>query len=791
MRRAAGAAGELGGAFEKTPFATLARDIHTAVGQLALFAEQAQATGANVTALGSGVRAFVQDELGRVVQVPPFQLRVDFSDALARVRSFLAQVDVLLRQFGSRPPPELVQLRQALENAIRQATDALPAVADELGRRLSADVVDPLQRALNAALGQPPVRFQGITQALKDAAANYAEASRAFELAQLRGNQDEIRRSEERLRSAQEALNRVRIRFLEFLNQAVQRPETEPGFLSTDEARAALEALDQLAEQLRVHFQALPPLVSQLATALQRVGAAAGSILRVADALGVLGEGARQALAAVEQLAVAAGQVAAGDIFGGALGLFEGAVNFLGGILGGGGQDEALRREIAENTIALREATNAFKGLSNQAAHLGDVARALSSHDVQGLLLTTFGGGLRLPAEFARLEDALKEFGLSFEDLQASLKAQGLSLLDEHGRLTAQSLELLNRQLHQALIEVTQFGESLAAQRTKLDLLFRLEGATDTVDRLRQDRELLKQLFPDQAAILESFDLTTAAGQQAFRDFLLQMFHLFEEGFFTEHPEKLRGTIQDFESIAGDAADALNSLQRAANGAVAGLTNVPTGFKLAAERFKATLDEDADRLQKAFESGQHPFIGDPRRTEPVPVTIVSADLRTLGNLARLDSQDLRLLADTVRAPELGGTTATGTPVILAIQQALAQGLPRTPFAGGATGETPSVTDLLQQIATRTPDDLLDAVDRVTSAITGTGVPRIGEARPIAEVLATVLQQAAETRRGPVSIEIQVHAAPGQSAAEIGQAVLLAIRDKARDQGVDTRIFGLD
>lgn len=73
-----------------------------------------------------------------------------------------------------------------------------------------------------------------------------------------------------------------------------------------------------------------------------------------------------------------------------------------------------------------------------------------------------------------------------------------------------------------------------------------------------------------------------------------------KEGFFTAHPDQLKTTADQLAQIMGTTADDLNALGTSANAAVAGLLNVPTGFKLAAETFKATLDLEGDAAIKAF-----------------------------------------------------------------------------------------------------------------------------------------------------------------------------------------------
>jgi len=246
----------------------------------------------------------------------------------------------------------------------------------------------------------------------------------------------------------------------------------------------------------------------------------------------------------------------------------------------------------------LAQATLAFRGVNKNASLSASALAAVLDRNIQKEFADRFSGGVSLPSEFDGLQKDLGAFHLTIAELIAFAKSQGIELLDEKGKFVGDSFDRLAQKIGLTIAELTTFGNSVSGLGRFLTLQDQLLGKTSPLDTLERDCQQLEKLFPAQAAFLESLNLASEAGQQALKDFLLQMNQAFEDG--TIDVKTLNGSIDDFTTVAGDAAGALNALGDATNAAVAGMLNVPTGFKLAAAEFKAALDQDADALAKSL-----------------------------------------------------------------------------------------------------------------------------------------------------------------------------------------------
>jgi len=165
-----------------------------------------------------------------------------------------------------------------------------------------------------------------------------------------------------------------------------------------------------------------------------------------------------------------------------------------------------------------------------------------------------------------------------------------------------------------AIPALLKFAGTIAGQRDFLELQQQLAGATSPVDQLKVDQELLKQLLPNRTT---DFDLDSQAGRDAFRRELQADLEAFKNGI---DPSEVHGSLDDFKAIASDSANALNSFNDATNAAVNAMLNVPTGFKLASDRFKATLDQSADAFAKAGGAFSGAPRGNPFAPPPPAIT---------------------------------------------------------------------------------------------------------------------------------------------------------------------------
>jgi predicted nucleic acid-binding Zn-ribbon protein len=366
------------------------------------------------------------------------------------------------------------------------------------------------------------------------------------------------------------------------------------------EPTGLVDALDAVLPGDR-QLKAATTDAKKLATALNQIADVAVGLSRVVDGIQGISDAAKDAISVVAGLADATARIATGDVIGGSIQAFG---SLLGGLFGGG--DDAQLKATQANTDALAAATLAFKGIDKNAALSANLVAAVLDPAIQKQFNEVFGQGLQLPGRFKDLDAMLATFHTSVQEILQLAKANGIELLDEKGRLAGNGLDALAVKLQGTLAALSKFSDTVAGLGQFLTLQDQLQGKTSPLDTLQRDRQQLDKLFPDQKAFLDSLNLSTKAGQEALRKFLLDTNQAFEDG--TIDVTKLRGSIDDFTAVAGDSASALNALNDAATSAASSMLNVPTGFKLAADQFKAALDQDADRLTKSL-SGPNIQIG--------------------------------------------------------------------------------------------------------------------------------------------------------------------------------------
>lgn len=485
---------------------------------------------------------------------------------------------------------DLVALAQALPGLIGQGIDL-----DNIGlKENTAKFVEPLkfdfEQLRVAAVSLEPAFVRSFT-----AAADAADIARLrVEALKVAGaDPSDVQAAEAFARSLEDAARVAGQDLLRTLNEL-----GVPAELQADLWQLITQRIKQSNAALEEHRRKLERL-----NRIADEHAVAEGFIAATAAISGLSREEEEALQNLNKLAEGIRNIAAGDVIGGALQAFSA----IAGLLAGG--ESSRERLLRENNAALKELSTALRtAITDSALLAGTAAKAAVDPEVlrvarqAELLGRAFGAtekGLDL------LDDALAEAGLTFQDLQRFAQSQGLSLLDENGKLAADALAQLGDAAELFLQQITQFGDSISAQRQRLELESKLFGdGVDSIDRLKIDQNLLAQLLPSQADFIRSLDLSSQEGQDAYRKLLQETFRKLETNFFTDNPEELRGTIDDFIEIAGSSADALNELRGATDAAVASMTNVPQGFKIALARFNAQLDDATDaRLKEALIQG--------------------------------------------------------------------------------------------------------------------------------------------------------------------------------------------
>jgi hypothetical protein len=313
--------------------------------------------------------------------------------------------------------------------------------------------------------------------------------------------------------------------------------------------------------------------------------------------------GAGRALTTMIGLVAAAKEFSNALKAGDTLGQLQAAAGILGGFIGTlqglfGGGPSAQEIAIKQNTDALNALSANIRDLGSTSAGLETArraAQALSSAGLQGAI-----GGLSAFDQQAGIDFVnwqLAQFGLTLADLQKIAQQNGLTLLDQDGRLVAASFADLQKAIELTIASTNRFADSVDGTRQQLELAQKLGLPGAPRDQLGLDQQLLGQLLPSFKA---EIDKAFAQGPDAVRAELQKLFGLITQNFFVDNPAELKGSFTDLTNAIGDTADQINKLGGAANDAVTSLLNVPSGFKLAAAEFNATLDQAQDRLVKSL-----------------------------------------------------------------------------------------------------------------------------------------------------------------------------------------------
>lgn len=475
--------------------------------------------------------------------------------------------------------------------------------------------------------------------------------------------------------------------------------------------RAGLLAENEALKVQRALMAAIKSEGQGLADAFRAIGTAVSGIRDMAEAMGALSAGTKEALKGIQDvvkggaelaLSIPTGNVA--GIIGGGIAALGGAIGVLNGIFGSGNQNAELQKAITANTLAIEQSTEAFQGFSNNAGLQGNILAAINDPAVQKAFADTFaGGGLRLPGQTSNLDNLLKGFGVSLIQVENLLQHFGIDFTQ--GSAAAKiALQSLAEQTALAAEQLAKFAPTVSGQasflstQAKLAIPFTGPNAPSltAIQTLENQRQLLigeHGLFKDNPALvaqLSSLNLASPEGQAQFRKILQDLLQQFKDG--TIDIKTLNGSLSDFISIANSSADALNQLSTAATNAS---INIPAGFKLSAEVFKATLDTQADALTKKFED-HAPGIGGPGSAPtgnpfgppnpPLTANVVGLNPASLagatfqGALQKTLNPKLESFAEALaKALGLTGAPATGTTGAL---QALIQLL--TPTAANHT-----------------------------------------------------------------------------------------------------------
>jgi TP901 family phage tail tape measure protein len=334
-------------------------------------------------------------------------------------------------------------------------------------------------------------------------------------------------------------------------------------FGAIDEA-ALTKAVDRVTALTLAMIDADTQWVS-LEDALEGVAGIGDAMLRVADALGGIGDNARQAIAGVIQLADSLRQVQQAKTESGAFdalkalpgvaGAIAAGAQILGGVLGLGesADQRAMKETIQENSKRLKELRDGldqFQLSANATVGAGRTARGLlTDRDFLRELNTANQQSLFLPGALHPedlLDARLREMGTNFQQLNAVAKSLGITLETTEGDISIQGLQDLMDAAGLTAASLTRLSQTLDIQSQAANLRARLTGDTGEVAQLQRDFMLFQNFAPQLASAFGGIDAATEEGRERIRKALLHLVDQIQSGGLT--PEQL-GRFQDADQL--------------------------------------------------------------------------------------------------------------------------------------------------------------------------------------------------------------------------------------------------
>jgi len=464
-----------------------------------------------------------------------------------------------IRKAGLQVPPGAEAFLRWLREMRDTAREAARELIDRWQRELPAVVVE-----LQNSFGRIPsilLRMEDGTRSLDEAmdglgsrVRQVTDAERELLSARLARDPERIARAERRVADARKEVQRYTAQLYRALEQAG---------LPAEELNQLIERLVELLQQAGVEVEETKGRFEDLASYARSLEGLARGVLSVADAMGILDDRTRRSLQGVIDLADGIGKIASGNAIGGLAQSIGGVIGLLGGLFGGGDADrqaEELRRTLEANTEALerlRRDVNYLAGIVGGTSGglvagvrrvIGDVMAGPAQRrqeEIDRLIERYTDGGTRSMTDWEAADiEALRRAASkeTVDDIRRALAYAGYSMseikaLAERFGITLNDTEASWRMFWRALQEAdwdTLF-ESWTGQLDLLRREFKLFDISDPIEQLRRYRDLLFSFadLPDHLAdALAGFDLSTAEGQQAFQQFIQDLFRMIQSGEF-------------------------------------------------------------------------------------------------------------------------------------------------------------------------------------------------------------------------------------------------------------------
>jgi hypothetical protein len=565
---------------------------------------KAQAEPGHVTIPGGGADAGVDklsDMIGTLVaqidQIAKFAgpLPAEAQSAYDSIGKALATLNNLGSAFVRNPGESGTEFKKRVDE-IGQLQDALAKVADMKFAGLSLPKIDmqagldkQIEKIYKAALDSVPKQqlADSFLQPLRDAVdtATVQAARLSIENAAKIANGQTPVDVDKAMAGARTTAANMAVDLKRAVD-AMNLPGTPSEVL--EEKKRILEAIDTLLKSINAGSTKSP--VDHLAESLTVLGTGLHGLADAANALGqqqlggILNSAGNLAsnVSSFSTADSAAAQITAGA------GIIGSSIAIFASVFGG---QTALQKEtqqlMATNNQRLQDVAVKLSGFTSGGANVDRVAqfmRAVSSPLSGSLGLFGLIGGLS--DQMKLLGPILAQYGLTIAQVEQAAKDLGFTIQNANGTINQTAFQAFATGIADATKAVFKFGATMSDQQSYLDLADKLAGKTTDQDALNRAIQLIRTVAP--AMLPGNVDTSSAAGRAAIRKQLQDDLARAMAGTISIADFGGFQNIGEFESAIGSAADGLNTLDNAANSLTATLSNVPSGFKIALDRYIAS-----------------------------------------------------------------------------------------------------------------------------------------------------------------------------------------------------------
>ncbi len=535
-----------------------------------------EAAGGEITPVQQAKLDALKDKLEDVFKLP-LQLFIQSTDvALGRVQGLVAAGEGMARLAQQQTGvPDTIADRA---ERIRQLAPLINDLRDRYNNLTGAienqlvpqdQIADALQEQLKLAQEladvEPPTPLEVAQLApLQEAAAKYADAKLKLDAALAHGTPEAVRAASAEVSRLGNDMDKV----AEDIIDRLQKMGVE-GVL-----------LKRIADAIKASFAAagrelheMSPDAIATRDALQVASKVVGAFSGAARDLGLMDESAQRVAQGLEQAAEAAASFVSGDFLGGVVGGVGAIGSILGGIFGGGADDaarEALQAEhdriIQDNIRALELNTDALQRQTGTPSGLQNLrGEFLAIVDKLAGHFQDVGGLPVVLQDPEFFDNWVRQFGTSLDELKQVADQAGIELFDSAGNIIPEAFFELDKAIQKSIEQMTSFGDSLQEQQDRLDLGARLRGD----DLGLSDAEQAKAIFARQVQALEQLAPGIASmfhdlgDSNEVRQSLVELFNQFDTGFFTAHPDLFGNLTKDeFLKFLNQGADYLDSFNQ-------------------------------------------------------------------------------------------------------------------------------------------------------------------------------------------------------------------------------------